>query len=183
MNETTQSASVSAHKKRWYTNPWVVSTLISLGVVAVIIIQGNSGDRKVTQSMAAYPNQQVRQTNGIIPYEVSKTWGAPNVLDGKVIVISKSYVNEADMTTLGWQLKNEAASFNIANIRVFDDKDAANLYDSVMNMAMDDRYKMELFFYHLHSVGYYAKNNNTGINEFVIYLNGNDAPSTKTIQW
>ncbi len=124
----------------------------------------------------ATPTQPVSQPAPVaetqqkqIPYQIIKRWTIPNGGEGKLIVISPANLNEADMTALGENLRNDTKNDRNAFISIFDDIKAVSLRDAVI---ADTASAKDQNFYDKHFIGEYDRNINTGYNEFDIYLDG-----------
>jgi len=124
--------------------------------------------------------EPIEPAKKVITYEILQRWSIPNGGEGKVILISKEYLNEQDMTALGEKLKNDTARDRNAFISVFTDKKAAALRDKVLADELSDA---EMNFYDINYVGQYNKNGNTGFHEFAIYFDGVMGTNNKTIDY
>jgi hypothetical protein len=113
-------------------------------------------------------------------YDVVETWDIPNGGQGKAIVISPDYLNDADMTALGEKLKNDTEDDRNAVIFVFDNPQAGALRQAVLN---GEASQADQDLYDQHYVGQYTKNANTGFHEFTIYFDGVMGTNQKTIQY
>ncbi len=120
------------------------------------------------------------QTANELSYEIVETWDIPNGGQGKAIVISPDYLNDADMTALGEKLKNDTKDDRNAVIFVFDNPQAAALRQAVLN---EEASQADQDLYDQHYVGQYTKNANTGFHEFTIYFDGVMGTNQKTIQY
>lgn len=125
-------------------------------------------------------DEQKATTSKTISYEILQTWEIPNGGQGKVVLIPREYLNEADITALGEKLKDDTKNDRNAFISVFTDKKAWELRDA----ALEDKLtKEDMDFYDKHYVAQYNKNANSGFNEFVIYFDGITGTNTKTINY
>ncbi|OGG40584.1 hypothetical protein A2118_00915 [Candidatus Kaiserbacteria bacterium GWA2_50_9] len=150
---------------------WVVLILVLLFVV-VMSGKGTETPPSSTPSQQAQPKR--------ISYQITDRWTIPNGGEGKVIVISPDYVNDADMVALGDKLKSDTQNDRNANISVFDNASAAALRDKVLG---DKATTAEQDLYDAHFVGQYSKNSNTGYHQFVIYFDGVMGANQKTIKY
>lgn len=103
-----------------------------------------------------------------ITYEIVERWSIPGG-EGKAIVISPNYLNEADMTALGEKLKNDTKNDRDAFVMVFSDKQAA-LWRHESGTEKLSAAEQE--FWDKHFIGTYNKNSNTGNHEFTIVVDG-----------
>lgn len=115
-----------------------------------------------------------------INYKVLESWSIPNGGEGKKILISKEYLNDADMTTLGNQLKRDASKDRNAIVQVYTDKQAAVLRDKVL---AENATQAENALYDEHFVGFYTKNANSGNHQFNIFFDGAGGTNQKTISY
>src|SRR3989344_3089391 len=150
---------------------WVVLILVLLFVV-VMSGKGTETPPSSTPSQQAQPKQ--------ISYQITDRWTIPNGGEGKVIVISPDYVNDAYMVALGDKLKSDTQNDRNANISVFDNTSAAALRNKVLG---DEATTAEQDLYDTHFVGQYSKNGNTGYHQFVIYFDGVMGANQKTIKY
>lgn len=120
-----------------------------------------------------------------IRYEILQRWSIANGGEGKVVLISRDYLNNADMTAVGEKLKNDTKNDRNSFMFVFTDKKAAELRDRVLDdlTGKDTMTEEERDFYDMHYVGQYNKNGNSGFNEFVIYFDGVMGTNSKTIKY
>jgi hypothetical protein len=102
-----------------------------------------------------------------IQYGVIQAWSMATGA-GK-IVIPTSYLNEADMVALGEKLKQDYASEQFVNIRVFTNNKAALLYDRVI---AEKATPQEDALYTKSFVGWYKKNGTNGYHEFDTFIHG-----------
>lgn len=179
-----QQVKKSIFKKWWF---WIIVVILVLWVIGA-----SSKDNQQTETQT----QPEQKTEGIaneaktqpiaeipqkqIPYEIVKRWTIPNGGEGKLIVISPNYFNEADMTLLGQKLRDDTLNDRNATISVFDDKKATLLRDKV---ASGELTATEESFYEKHFIGQYNKNGNTGYNQYTIYLDGVMGTNQKTIKY
>lgn len=115
-----------------------------------------------------------------ITYEVVKRWSQPDGGEGKLILISPDYLNEADMTALGEKLKSDTKKDKNAFIWIFTDRRAIEMRDEAF---ADELKGKDLDFYDKHYVGQYTKNGNTGFHEYTIYFDGVSGTNDKTIKY
>ena len=150
---------------------WVVLVLVLLFIVVM------SG-RGTTTLPSPTPSQQVQLKQ--ISYQIVDRWTIPNGGEGKAIVISFDYLNEADMIALGDKLKSDTQNDRNAFISVFDSAPAAALRDKVLS---DKATTAEQDLYDKHFVGQYTKNGNTSFHQFSIYFDGVMGTNQKTIKY
>ena len=103
------------------------------------------------------------------PYRVIERWSIPNGGYGRVIVVSPTYRNEADMRALGQRLRDETRADRHAVVEVYDDEGAARMRRDAFAERLDRR---ALAFHDQHKVAHYSKNGNTGHHQFTIQLKG-----------
>jgi hypothetical protein len=104
-----------------------------------------------------------------IPYVVYREWDIPNGGHGKEIVISPSFRNDSDLTTLGLQLKREAQHDRHSFVAIYDDEDAVRMRKDAVTENLS---KEDLEFHDKHIIAMYSKNGNTGFHQFNYGLNG-----------
>lgn len=119
-------------------------------------------------------------TSPKIDYQIIQRWQIPNGGEGKVILIAKEYVNDADMTALGEKLKKDTSGDRNAVIEVFSDRQASLLRDKVFNNTAT---KEETGLYDKNYVGSYTRNINTGYHKFEIFFDGVMGTNNKTITY
>lgn len=121
--------------------------------------QPSEDDRASTGEAAEY--------KGGVPYRVVKKWGIPNGGYGMVVVIQSEYRNERDMRRLGDTLRHDTRNDRNAIAIIFDDAEAAGMYDRASYLGKD-----EGSFYESHLIGTYMRNINTGFHALEIMLQG-----------
>ena len=147
--------------------------IFCIGILAAIVLNSlNDARKKVSDSQKTETNQPATPK---IPYTVIQTWTIPNGGKGERIVIDPKYVDFDDMTALGEMLKEDLQNDRNDFISVFTDKKSALLQANVANLNNTDGAYLGK-----HFVGDYTKNANTGLNQFLIYLNGVDDLSAAT---
>jgi len=165
-----QKLDKSLFKKWWF---WVIV------FVALIMVIGSLGDSKEKVNEVKTQPVVITQQKQI-PYEIVKRWTIPNGGEGKLIVISPNNLNEADMTTLGENLRNDTKNDRNAFISIFDDKKAVSLRDAVLSEKASTT---DQDFYDKHFIGEYDRNINTGYNELNIFFDGVMGTNQKTIKY
>ncbi len=113
-----------------------------------------------------------------ISYEVVERWSVSDDGEGKAILISPDYLNEADMTALGEKLKSDTQKYRRVFIWVYTDRRAAE-----MRKRTDELRGGDLDLYDKHFVGQYTKNTYTGHHEFTILFGGVKGTNDKTIKY
>jgi len=154
--------------------------LVIVGGIGYLTTSGKTspGDQIPTSAPTVAPKEETQVKT--IKYEVLQKWDINNGGQGKTILISTDYLNEADMVALGKKLKEDTKNDKNAFIMVFTDKKAAELRDKVIDNSMT---KDEEKFYDTHYVGQYTKNGNSGLHAFVIYFDGVSGTNSKTINY
>lgn len=121
-------------------------------------------------------------TGGIskIRYEIigkksSNIGGQSNVT---LVVISPEIVTEEGMTDLAQLIKRDFSHNKLSFVYVYDNKEAALSRADVLSEQAD---QVTTDNHDKHMKGAYLKNEGVKMNEFVIYMNGCSAPSTKKI--
>lgn len=157
---------------------------VLIGVIApkpVTSPQESSGAQKKEAATPTATKPREIEKKKEITYEVVERWSIPNGGEGKRILISPDYLNEADMITLGEKLKSDTQKDRNAFIWIFTDKRALEMFEKVFADEVKD--KTDLDFYDKHYVGQYTKNGNTGFHEYTIYLDGFSGKNDKTIKY
>lgn len=148
--------------KRWY----MIVLYVFIGLIIISSLLPDSD------------NTSNQQSN--IQYEILEKWSIPNGGEGMKILISRDYLNEADMTALGNKLKQDTSSDRNAVIQVYTDRQASTLRDK---MLAGGGTQEENDLYDKHFVGYYVKNGNTGYHQFNIFFDGTTGTNQKTISY
>lgn len=161
---------------RFIKNATRKSVALTFGAIAVVSLIG----AVATAGPATETKSQEQQQKKVITYDIVKRWSIPNGGEGKVVVISHDYLNEADMVALGEKLKSDVREDRNAFISVFDDKQGALLRDKVLG---DKASETETNLYDQHFVGQYDKNANTGFHQFAIWFDGVMGTNHKTIKY
>ncbi len=165
----------SKTKKIWYKRWWAITLFILVGLIILGSLFGNDSSTSNSQISEDSSNQQDN-----IQYEILESWPIPNGGEGKKILISRDYLNEVDMTTLGSKLKQDTTKDRNAIIQVYTDRQAANLRDKVLaNEATQEENEL----YDQHFVGLYFKNANNGNHQFNIFFDGTMGTNQKTINY
>ena len=165
----------------WIKKHKIISSII--GIFLFLVILGAAQDdpskhQTVTKSQqpaktqpvaAIKPQEQPKPKH--YDYQVVKEWNITNGGHGKVLAISKDYLNDADMKALGQQLKADNANDRNSFIYIFSDVQAAKLRDQVLdpNNTMTDA---ENKLYDNNYVADYQKNGNTGYHNYRYRLTG-----------
>lgn len=169
----------------------IIGLFILLGVLGSLSL--NSAKEKAQQHKQEQDTQQANNTaqdsnvnqpvvdeaQKEITYEIKRTWDIPNGGHGKTVVISKDYLNDADMATLGDKLRSDSKDDRNAFIFVYTDATAAELRDKPLEEITDTESDLILNNF----VGTYTKNANSGYDEFAIYYDGQLGTNTKTIKY
>jgi hypothetical protein len=139
--------------------------LIALGVIVAIatvwiawqFMPAPIGDVKKAGS---------QKKNKRIDYEVVKLRG--NIV---LITVKPKNRNARDMKALGKQLNRNYASEDFVRVSIYDNKNAAKLWDKIFN---DTATEEETGFYDQHYIAQYNKNERTGLNRLSYFLEGPD---------
>lgn len=152
-------------------------------IISILIADSNSNTTPdnnivvpITKPVVAKTTTSQKQ----IPYQIVKRWDIPNGGEGKLIVISPNNLNEADMTALGENLRNDTKNDRNAFISIFDDTKAVSVRDAVLS---DTASKANQDLYDKHFIGEYDRNINTGYNQLQIYFDGVMGTNQKTITY
>jgi len=152
-------------KKSWYKRWWAIILFVFIGLIIISSLLPDSD------------NISNQQSN--IQYQILESWSIP---DGQAmkILISRDYLNEADMTALGNKLKQDTSSDRNVIIQVYTDKQASTLRDKVLAQEATQE---ETDLYDMHFVGLYFKNANNGNHQFNIFFDGTTGTNQKTISY
>lgn len=160
----------------------IISAIIILVFIGII---GASGGSKPTNQTA----QTTKQTTpAATPTPQAAKPAAPTLsyqtvqtnTNYSAIVIPASYDNTADMTQLGQQLKDKAASKSFDRVYVFDNATAASYLDAELKGNATDAQNAV---YDPHFVAIYQKNTSSALNRFVVTLKGDQDPNPQTINY
>lgn len=160
----------------------IISVIIVL--VFIGIVGASGGSKPITQTAqttkqtapAATPTPQAaKPTTPALSYQTVET-----NTNYSAIVIPASYDNSADMTQLGQQLKDKAASKSFDRVYVFDNATAASYLDAELKGNATDAQNAV---YDPHFVAIYQKNTSSGLNRFVVTLKGDQDPNPQTINY
>ncbi|VVB53163.1 Uncharacterised protein [uncultured archaeon] len=164
-----------------------VGAIFGIAFVVCFIAVGATAPETTPKPQAEHAEQvkTISQTTPkteikTIDYQIIKRWQIPNGGEGKVVLIPKDYVNDADMTAIGQKLKKDTAKDRNAVIEVFSDRQAALLRDKVFNNTATGE---ETDLYDKNYVGSYTRNINTGYNKFEIFFDGVMGTNNKTITY
>jgi hypothetical protein len=89
----------------------------------------------------------------------------------RVIVVRPSCKNLKAMKALGEKLRSDFAGKSFISVQIFDNMRAVKMFDQTLNAA-GDRGTEPSRFYDTHNIGSYVKNANTGMNQYLIWLQG-----------
>ena len=161
-----------------------MALIFGSATVVLFVLVGATAP-KIDNSQKQSAEQTANQTKPVtsvpkIDYQIIQRWQIPNGGEGKVILIPKEYVNDADMTALGEKLKKDTSGDRNAVIEVFSDRQASLLRDKVFNNTAT---KEETDLYDKNYVGSYTKNINTGYHKFEIFFDGVMGTNNKTITY
>ncbi|MEW6014445.1 MAG: hypothetical protein AB1690_03910 [Candidatus Zixiibacteriota bacterium] len=119
-------------------------------------------------------------TSPPIEFETVQSWQIPAGGTGRVILIDRKHFNEADLSNLASILREKCRNDRYAYIFVFTDRKAALLRDKgAAGTATEAEYALM----DKHYVAFYAKNSNTGVEDFQIFFDGPMGENTKTIRF
>ncbi len=105
-----------------------------------------------------------------IAYREVERWPVPSGGFGRAIVIDDSLATEADLRSLGDQIREEFRNDHNSFVFVYDDERAARMRGRY-NLPIEDGN-----FYNRHSVGTYTKNGTNGFHEWTITPQGIEGP-------
>lgn len=106
---------------------------------------------------------------GSVNYRVAQQWQIPNGGFGRVIVIGPAHRNEADMLSLGYQLKQDTRHDRNAFVFIYDDARAASLRTAALDESLNEDSSAH---HDSHMIGTYFRNANTGYHALTITLQG-----------
>lgn len=158
--------------------------IVFVGIIISILIADSNSNTTPDNNIAVPVTKPVVSktitSQKQIPYEIIKRWTIPNGGEGKLIVISPDNLNEADMTALGENLRNDTKNDRNAFISIFDNAKAVSVRDAVLG---DTANKTDQDLYDKHFIGEYDRNINTGYNQLQIFFDGVMGTNQKTITY
>lgn len=174
----------------WIKSHKLLSYGIGVLIVLVIIISSSSGSTKPKTTNLVQPTHkssqpqkapaQAADTTPKIPYQIVSSHDTGSQLTA-VYLIDPSHDNVADLTILGKQLSQVAASTKgYFNGDVFDDATAASYIDAVHSFT--DTPAQDAV-YDPHYIGVYTKNPSSHLNRFVIQVKGDQDANPQFINY